>query len=356
MLDNLLFKRARLFAKVVQCRILNKRKPVVAYLNITDRCNLRCRYCFVDVNRCQEELTVSEWESLINEIYLRGCRMICLMGGEPLLHPDIEEIVNYIRKKKIICDMTTNGVLVPQKINIVKNIDSLMVSLDGDEVAHDTNRGKGSFRKAINAIKIARQNNIVVRINAVMTKQSQGCLDFLLDLADEYNLYVTFSITAEFSCKDTSIAKEVALSDEEIRRIYVKLKQQLRKGRRILFSESTLDYVINYPLSYNKIIFRDDKENCEYYTEQCPFGRTMFYVDANGDFYPCAALWNTGYFSPRNLRKDGFQKAWDNMANLRCSACFCPGVPEWNRIMSLKGLFSGIKITLNQALKKNIIY
>lgn len=354
MLDNLLVKRARLFAKVMQCKILSQRKPVVAYLLLTDRCNMRCRYCFVDTSKRRDELSTQEWKDLIDDIYSRGCRAICLMGGEPLLHPGIEEIVEHVCRKHIICDMTTNGVLVPKMINMVKKIDSLMVSLDGDEFANDANRGKGSYQKVLKAIKIARENNVVVRINAVMTKQSQGCLKFLLNLADEYGLYITFSITAAFPCEDIKKVKEIALGDEKIKKIFIQLKELRKRGGRVLFSEPTLDYVINYPLPYNKIIFQGDLEHENFYKEKCLFGRTMFYIDANGDLYPCAALWNTERFRPMNIGKDGFQKAWDNMAKLECLACFCPGVPEWNRIMSLRGLANGLKVTLNQAFSQRL--
>ena len=139
----------------------------------------------------------------------------------------------------------------------------------------------------------------------------------------------------------------------ETKNLYKRLKVFRSKGRRVLFSPSTLDYVINYPLPYNKIILRGNKKNEKYYTQMCPFGQTMFYVDSNGDFYPCAALWNGEYFTPKNVLIDSFQDAWENMANLKCVTCFCPGVPEWNRIMSIKGLFSGVKLSLKQmAIKK----
>ena len=351
--NNLIIKRARLFAKMNECKLLRRRCPVVAYLLITDKCNLRCRYCFVDCNQKRKELSTSEWIDLINNLYAHGTNMVCFMGGEPLLHKDIDILVDHVLAKGMICDITTNGVLVPKKIDIIKKVDSLMVSVDGDREGNDANRGKGSFDKAIEAIRVARGAGVAVRINAVMTKQSKDSIDFLLDLADQYDLYVTFAITAEFPLGQKGREEEIMLSETEIKNLYKRLKVFRSKGRRVLFSPSTLDYVINYPLPYNKIILRGDKEHENYYTQMCPFGQTMFYVDSNGDFYPCAALWNGEYFTPKNVLIDSFQDAWENMTNLKCVTCFCPGVPEWNRIMSIKGLFSGVKLSLKQmAIKK----
>lgn len=346
--NNMLIKRARLFAKMVSCKAFNRRDPVVAYLLITDRCNLRCRYCFVDVEQKRDELSTDEWIKIINETVRRGTKMICLMGGEPLLHPDIDQIIDHIHSKGIICDMTTNGWLLPNKIELIKKLDSIMISIDGDAEATDINRGEGAFAKALRAIEIARQNNIVVRLNAVMTQQSINSIEFLLDLAEKHDLYVTFSITAEFPEKYENLANQIMLNEQQIRDLYKKLKILRAEGKRILFSDLCLDYVINYPTAYNEIIFKGSP-HAQYYTKGCLFGRTMYYIDANGDFYPCAALWNHEAFTPKNIRKDGFENAWNNMSGLKCISCFCPGVPEWNDIMSFSGLLRGLKISLLQS-------
>lgn len=335
-----------------ECKILRRRCPVVAYLLITDRCNMHCRYCFLDYNQKRRELSTEQWLKLIDELHSRGTAMFCFMGGEPLLHPDIDLIVKYVLSKDVICDMTSNGILVPEKIDTVKNIDSLMISLDGDTEANDINRGRGAFDKAIEAIRIAKDAGVVVRVNAVMTKQSKERVEFLLALADRYDLYVTFSIAAEFPVQDGELERQIMLDEEEIRSLYKKLKVLKHKGRRILLSFSTLDYVINYPLPYNKVILRSNKEHRNYYTQKCFFGQTMLYVDANGDLYPCATLWNNEYFKPKNILEDSFQGAWDNMAELECLSCFCPGGPEWNRIMSLRGFCAGVAVTLQQALSR----
>jgi MoaA/NifB/PqqE/SkfB family radical SAM enzyme len=348
MRNNLITKRARLFAEMVKCRLLKRRSPVVAYLLITDKCNMRCRYCFVDCAAVRDELTTEEWLALIDDLHSRGTRMICFMGGEPLIHKDIDKLVEHTLSKGMICDITTNGILVPGKLDTVRKIDSLMVSLDGEREANDANRGQGSFDKAMEAIRVAREAGVVVRVNAVMTKQSQHSVEFLLDLADRHDLYVTFALTAEFPATEEETEKEILLTAAEIKDLYRRLKTLKERRSRILFSLQTIDYVIDYPLPYDRIILKGDSDHERYYTEPCPFGRTMFYVDANGDFYPCAALWNTEYFSPRNVRTGSFDAAWEKMASLKCSTCFCPGVPEWNRIMSFSGMLGGLRVTLKQ--------
>jgi MoaA/NifB/PqqE/SkfB family radical SAM enzyme len=331
------------------------RTPVVAYLLITDKCNMRCRYCFVDCSKKKEELSTPEWLGLIDELAKRGVRQICLMGGEPTLHPDFETIVDKIVSLGISCDTTTNGVLAEKKLSAMKKLNSVMVSLDGSREAHDSNRkttgGGGTFDTTLNAIKLLRKEGVTTRINAVMTKQSAKDIDFLLGLAEELDLYVTFSLTADFPEHAQNEADEIMLSPDEIRQLYRDLKKRNGKDSRILFSNEALDFVINYPLPHKEVIWKEDKEHASFYPHVCPFGRAMFYVDSDGGFFPCATLWNSPRFKPVNYRKEGFDAAFNGMEPLPCRTCFCPGIPDWNRVSSAAGFLDGLRITLRQALK-----
>ena len=349
---NMIVKRAKLFAKMNEARFLKRRIPLVTYLLVTDRCDLRCSYCFVDVKTKKDELTTLEWINLIDKLYAEGTRMLCFMGGEPLIHKEIDRLVDYAVSKGMIVDMTTNGTQVSKKMDTIKKLDSLMISIDGDEEGHDSNRGEKSFQKAKDAMIMARNAGVIVRINAVMTQQSVHGVDYLLDMADEYDLWITFSITAEFPENAKDLESSIKLGDEDIRKLYKKLKVLKAQGRRVLFSEETIDYVIDYPLPFDQIILRDDKENLKYSQGLCPFGQHMIYVDATGDFYPCASLWNGDLYQPKNCRNDSFEEAWGHMATLKCATCFCPGVPEWNRIMSVKGISDGVKVTFKQAFSR----
>jgi len=351
MFNNLLLNRAKLFLALLTYKITRQRKPIVAYLLVTGRCNRRCRYCFVDCSDPVKDLSLKRWQEIIDTLHQQGTKMICLMGGEPLVYQHIDQLVDYIKSKGIICEMTTNGFLVKAKLDTIKKLDSLMISLDGDKKANDSNRGAGSYDMAIEAIKLAINNGVTVRVNSVLTQQSKKSIKHLLDLTDKYNLFVTYSILAEFPEKEKALAKNIMLADKEIKQTYIKLKKWKQKGKRILFSLSTFDYVINYPVSYKKIILKNDPQ-ANYYPQQCLFGQAMFYLDADGSFYPCAALWNSKHYTAPNMFKLGFKKAWQQMGDLKCQSCSCPGVPEWNHITSPAGIWDGLKITLRQLFTK----
>lgn len=348
------YKRTRLFTRLAYHQITQTRAPIITYILVTNKCQMRCKYCFVDHEALPNEMTTEQIIELIDELYAKGTRMICLMGGEPLLKPGIEKIIDHIVSKGIICDMTSNAQLIKHKLPILKKLDAMMISMDGDEHTNDLTRGEGSYQKIVEGIKIARENGIIVRINCVLTKKNMHSTEYMLQFAKNNDLFVTFAIMAEPYQVPENL-KEFALSDEETKELYMKLKRLRKEGWPVLFSDHTLDYVIHYPLPYNKIIFKNAKKNIlNYYSEECRYGRTMLYIESDGKIYPCAALWNVDFFKPKSVQEPGgFQAAWDNMENLPCYTCFQPGCPEWNYLTTPAGVLHGISFTLRQMFSRN---
>ena len=313
-----------------------------------------CHYCFVDHVALPNEMSTEQIIRLVDELYDKGTRMICLMGGEPLLKPGIDKIIDHIVNKGIICDMTTNGLMIKNKLDIIKKLDAIMISLDGDEQANDQNRGKGTYPKIVEGIKIARENGVIVRLNCVLTRKNMGSIEYMLQFARNNGLFVTFALMAEPHQIPEDL-KEFTMTDQEIKETYLKLKKLRAEGWPVLFSDHTLDYVINYPLAYNKIIFKNaPKKILDYYKRECRYGRTMAYIESDGKTYPCAALWKVDFFKPKSAQeKGGFQAAWDNMEQLPCKTCFQPGCSEWNYLTTLQGVLHGIRFSLNQLLTRN---
>ena len=349
-----IYKRTRLFGGLAYHQITKTRAPVIAYLLVTNRCQMSCTYCFVDHVALPGEMSTERIITLVDELYEKGTRMICLMGGEPLLKPGIEKIVDHIVSKGIICDMTTNALLIKHKLAVVKKLDSIMISLDGDEEANDLNRGKGTWLKIVDGILIARENGITVRLNCVLTRKNMHSLEYMLQFAKDNGLFVTFALMAE-PYQTPENLKEFTMSDEEIKETYTKLKKLRDEGWPVLFSDHTLDYVINYPLAYNEIIFKNASQKAlDYYRKECRYGRTMAYIESDGKTYPCAALWNVDFFKPKSLQdKEGLQGAWDNMENLPCHTCFQPGCSEWNYLTTPEGVWHGISFTVSQFFSRN---
>ncbi len=75
-------------------------------------------------------------------------------------HPNFVETCNIVRKLNGHITMSTNGILIPKYIHTFKKNDGIQVSVDGDEKAHDFIRGRGSYEKAVKALKLLNEYKI----------------------------------------------------------------------------------------------------------------------------------------------------------------------------------------------------
>ena len=176
---------------LVKANLSKRRIPVRISLLVTKRCNLRCFYCYATDtlnSRQVKEPSLAELKEIVDQIYNAGCRWICILGGEPLIRDDIEEFVDYAHRKGMFLDITTNGYFVKDRINTLKKVDHVAISLDGNKVANDKSRGKNSFERIIEGIEFAVKNKIDVRIHSTLCKRTM-CVDSLKFLADFFSAF-----------------------------------------------------------------------------------------------------------------------------------------------------------------------
>lgn len=103
------------------------------YVEITNVCNLNCSFCS-KVNRKQEFITLDRIDHLFNEIKEYTDYIYLHVKGEPLLHPQLEEIIDLANKYNLKVNLTTNGTLLKDKINILKkeSIHKINISLHSE--------------------------------------------------------------------------------------------------------------------------------------------------------------------------------------------------------------------------------
>jgi len=94
------------------------------YIEITNICNLKCKFC-PETNRKKEFMSVENFEEIIKKIH-KYTNLVCLhVKGEPLLHPDLEDILKILEKYNLQVNITTNGTLIKENLQILKNSKSV---------------------------------------------------------------------------------------------------------------------------------------------------------------------------------------------------------------------------------------
>lgn len=310
---------------IVQSHILKTNRPSLIYIHLTNRCNLRCKYCYANVegrfnDKEKKDFTTEEWKQVINDAFILGGRYFHLYGGEPLLRDDIGELISYCQKKGGFVEIFTNGHLIEQRLNNIKNVDSICLSLDGDESTNDQLRGKGNFMAVKNAVSVCKREGIPVRLHAVMNSFNLAQPEYLPRLAKEWRVTVSYSQPHIFSYIQD---KHIELSDEEIRYFLRKLRELKKQGLPIDNTYKALDYAINWPLSYQHIIktreeFRRICKDKHIKLIPCKMGKTAVVIDSEGSLLPCL---NFGMFDDINFKEGGFKKAYHKLSAKECYAC-----------------------------------
>ena len=149
----------------------NRRYPLVLMLEPLFRCNLACPGCgkidYPDpiLNR---RLTPDECFEAAEEC---GAPMVAIPGGEPLIHREIDQIVNGLVERKFYVSLCTNALLLEKKLHLFRPSPYLFFSvhLDGLKEHHDKAVAqKGVFEKAVKAIKAAQDRGFAVNVNATI--------------------------------------------------------------------------------------------------------------------------------------------------------------------------------------------
>jgi len=157
--------------------------PSLRYLElqITDRCNLSCKHCYTE-KRDAAELSPEEVGRVLREFEeMQGLRVM-ITGGEPLLHSRFREINGMLPEFALRKVLFTNGTVLENGILRDLRVDEIQISIDGLEQAHDSLRGRGTFKTAMDAIVRAQDAGFEVSVSTMVHPANLGDFDALEDL------------------------------------------------------------------------------------------------------------------------------------------------------------------------------
>lgn len=315
-------KLNRIITKFIKLMISKSKTPYAVSWVLTYRCNLRCRYCGVHQN-ISEELNTEEIISIIDILAKLGTCFVSFTGGEPLLRDDIGDIITYASKKSIYVSLNSNGILIPKKISIIKDVDRINLSFDGSENIHDSIRGKFSQKKVFAAIKQAQLNKINVSLTTVLTKLNINVLDYILRMAKELNVNIMFQ-PATKTLLGTNEKNFLSPSrDEYVSSIEKLIREKNKKNNKITNSKSGLKHLMNWPNP--KSI-------------KCSAGFLHYRIEPDGHIIACPRFYilNKKIDKNYNLKGISLKDAIDNIPKAGCKTCWCGAAVELNYLLSME--------------------
>ena len=242
--------------------------PIWAQLNITWKCNLDCAYCS-EYDNSKGHIAYEELVPRIDKIKALGTMHCDLIGGEPLLHPDLIRLMRHVTHTHgMTTGMTTNGFLLTEdKLRELMDagMGRIQMSVDGLHPKPGTPKSLKTLRKKI---EMVARHPIWFRVNTVICDQTVDEVEAVAKLCFDLGVAINFSVV-----HDHGRLKRTANTERFLDRVRW-LKDQKSQGKAI----STPFYLIEY---YERAL------SGRHMDWTCQGGAKCFYVSAEGNFQYC---------------------------------------------------------------------
>jgi len=155
----------------------SQRRPIVVW-NITRRCNLQCVHCYNDSgpDKTCNDISTAQAKAVIDDLAAFGVPSILFSGGEPLLRPDLFELIEHAVAKGLRAVISTNGTLIAaDKAREIKRlgVSYVGISLDGIGPINDEFRGvSGAFERAVQGIRNCQNAGVRIGLRLTLTKRN----------------------------------------------------------------------------------------------------------------------------------------------------------------------------------------
>jgi len=166
------------------------RRPIVVW-NITRTCNLRCVHCYSDsfAKPYPGELTHAEAKTVLDDIAAFKVPAVLFSGGEPLVRPDLLDLISYAVSKGLRVTLSTNGTLIDEAIAAklkANNLTYVGISLDGIGETNDQFRGvEGAFDRAVRGFRNCMAVGQKVGLRLTLTKRNCQDIHQIFDFIEK---------------------------------------------------------------------------------------------------------------------------------------------------------------------------
>lgn len=307
--------------------------PISVYWELTQKCNLLCKHCYVadEVDGVHSDLSLTEVLVVIDALAKNGVMEVVLQGGEPFCYKYILEVIQELKNKGVAISLLTNGTLLTGENrrcinNCLNELDLVQVSLDGFKNKNDYIRGQGTFDEIIKNLNQLVVPNVVV--NCVVTSENINDLPALCAYLNNNTNVSELHFSPLMRTGRGSFFNYPPI--EKAMQIYSQLKQQSR----IKISGSVipdiwlLEHAEKYDIDMSAVKLG------------CCAGRSKMFIDHLGNVHSCDYRRCKSLFNSSLLTTD-FQSIWAtswenqvkqsavvsrNMAKTKIIEPFCPSL------------------------------
>jgi len=248
------------------------RKPLQCSLYVTDQCNLDCSYC-TEYDNSRPHPKTEDLEEWLRKIRRLGTTRIALVGGEPLMHPDIVDLVRYCRELGFATSLTTNGfLLTPRLVDALGDAGLQVMQISVDRMTPSPITRK-SFKTILPKLDYFTRSPINLHLTGVICEDTLGESRAVLDTGLKKGIPTEIRLvhadqTNRFRVERGKRAELEELLDQMI--------AEKSRGTKIHTSDAILQYQLD-------LIRQKDTDWI------CTAGYKIFFVSTEGMFWLCSA-------------------------------------------------------------------
>ncbi len=159
------------------------------YIEITNICNLKCKFC-PETTRTKQFMSVEDFEEVVRKI-AKFTNLVCLhVKGEPLLHSNLEELLKILEKYNLKANITTNGTLLKDKLDIINNSKSVrQINISLHSSTQNELFGKQYLKDIFESVE--KLENIIISYrlwNLKTIKENDINCKIIQEISDYYNI------------------------------------------------------------------------------------------------------------------------------------------------------------------------
>ena len=350
-------------------RAAASRQPVNGTFELTERCNLACRMCYVrqaagDTARRAGELSAAQWLELARAAVDNGMVFLLLTGGEVFLRPDFFEIYTPLTRLGLILTLFTNGTLITEALAVrlaEATPSRTEITLYGATAeTYETITGvPGSYARCCAGIEALVEHRVPLGLKSTLTRRNVGELEAMRQMAHHWGLPFSAgwllskrrdgALSEVEDCRmsaadcvaleatDRASADEwteAALREPPVIASRAAAKQSPADELEIASSHREASH------SHKPLLAMTDEQPSNFY---CQAGKAAFVINPRGEMNACIDL---PYPAARPL-EIGFRAAWEQVQRFvedapplapLCMACdaraYCPRCPAWSQLES----------------------
>ncbi len=309
--------------------------PLGISIELTNKCNLQCRYCFQGEMRLDREpLSQSEVSAILEDIARMKVFTVFFGGGEPLLCPHFRQVAELANDLGLAVGISSNGTLIDENTArwfAEKGLDrGLQISLDGSSPeVHDQLRGKGSFSRTLKGIRFLALAGVHPSIGVTVTQTNIHDVRNIVNFAMQENarhVHLMCLLPSGYAIEDYD-AIQPGFDDLKA------LQDDLKNISEEVGGQVTIDWG-NWCYEAPFLGFSEcDYSDVDKSFAGCPAGKTKAVIGCFGDVYGCDVLKKPD-LSAGNVRNTTFSDIWKNSPVIqrwrervakniqgKCSAC-----------------------------------